>query len=171
MDGLTPLPRRECTDSHWGGCVPPSSTGNWGDGRSTVRVLGRGLGSSQTHICVCTPTLSECLHPLVFTWQLPSSPAGGNCPLSPMGKGTKQEFRCLSSALLPQVGPWGEELGSEAAPQALLQEGSPPPGAISSAGPRAEEKGRVLEDPSEKGSGRRQPGRPSPAACKRNGSQ
>lgn len=107
MDGSTPLPRRECTDSHWGGCVPPSSTGNWGDGRSAVRVLGRGLGSSQTHICVCTPTLSECLHPLVFTWQLPSSPAGGNCPLSPMGKGTKQEFRCLSSALLPQQGHGG----------------------------------------------------------------
>ena len=65
----------------------------------------------------------------------------------------------------------GEELGTEAAPQALLQEGSPPPGTISSAGPWAEEKGRVLEDPSEKGSGRRQPGRPSPAVCKRNGSQ
>lgn len=107
MDGSTPLPRRECTDSHWGGCVPPSTTGNWGGGRSTVRALGRGLGSSHSHICVCTPTLSECRHPLVFTWQLPSSPAGGHCPLSPMGKGTKQEFRCLSSALLPQVGPWG----------------------------------------------------------------
>lgn len=57
-----------------------------------------------------------------------------------MGKGTKQEFRCLSSALLPQAGPWREELGPEAAPQALLLEGSPPPGTISSAGPRADVK-------------------------------
>lgn len=170
MNGLTPLPRRECTDSHWRGCVQPSTTGNRG-GRSAVRALGRGLGSSHPHVCVCTLTLSECLHPLVFTQQLPSSLAGRHCPPSPMGKGTKQEFRCLSSALLPQAGPWREELGAEAAPQALLQEGSPSPGTISSAGPRADEKGRVLEDPSEKGSGKRHPGRPSPAACKRNGSQ
>ena len=67
--------------------------------------------------------------------------------------------------------PFSLRRGAEAAPQALLQEGSPSPGTISSAGPRADEKGRVLEDPSEKGSGKRHPGRPSPAACKRNGSQ